>query len=165
MSEEDTDKEATQDSLIEATKEGVKNESNIESSSSELQSSPISARYTSQEFSSGPIPSSSEMKGYEEALPGMADRIMKVFENQQEHNVKMEAKSLDAARWVFIAENILYWLFEAVLIGFGLYLLVTGEVIFGSGVGIIGVISVFLRSRKSGKKSHNRLLAETLDAD
>src|SRR3954447_7587956 len=36
-----------------------------------------------QESHSGPIPSSREMKGYEDASPGMADRVMRMAEKEQ----------------------------------------------------------------------------------
>lgn len=44
---------------------------------------PIGAIVARQQTYSGPIPPASEMKAYDEASPGLADRIMKVYENQQ----------------------------------------------------------------------------------
>ena len=42
----------------------------------------------------GPIPSPPVMKQYEETLPGSADRILKMAENQSEHRQWMEKKRL-----------------------------------------------------------------------
>ena len=50
----------------------------------------------SQEFA-GPIPPPSMMKQYEGTLPGSADRILKMAENQSEHRQWMEKKELSFA--------------------------------------------------------------------
>jgi len=47
----------------------------------------------SKEEFAGPIPPPSMMKQYEETLPGSADRILKMAENQSEHRQWMEKKN------------------------------------------------------------------------
>ncbi len=47
-----------------------------------------------EESFSGPIPPPQALKGYEEVLPGSADRILKMAEQQQEHRMKMENKAI-----------------------------------------------------------------------
>ena len=47
----------------------------------------------SQEFA-GPIPPPSMMKQYEGTLPGSADRILKMAENQSEHRQSLEKQKL-----------------------------------------------------------------------
>lgn len=51
----------------------------------------VIAEVVQSEFS-GPIPPPSIIKGYEEVLPGSADRIIKMAENQSSHRQAMESK-------------------------------------------------------------------------
>ncbi len=44
----------------------------------------------------GPIPPPSYLSGYEQLLPGAADRILKMAEKETEHRQAMEKKALDA---------------------------------------------------------------------
>jgi uncharacterized membrane protein len=43
---------------------------------------------------SGPLPTSGEFKGYEQALPGAADRILAIAEKESEHRHDIERKEL-----------------------------------------------------------------------
>lgn len=45
------------------------------------------------EFFSGPIPPPQTMAGYETALPGSADRILKMAEEQSAHRQEMEKET------------------------------------------------------------------------
>ncbi len=49
----------------------------------------ISSEYLSQTYS-GPLPPSEEMAQYENTLPGSADRIITMTENQSKHRIEME---------------------------------------------------------------------------
>lgn len=44
----------------------------------------------------GPIPPPQVLSGYEQLLPGSADRILSMAEKETEHRQKMETKALDA---------------------------------------------------------------------
>lgn len=44
----------------------------------------------------GPIPSAGELKRYEDILPGAADRILTMAENQAAHRQKLEAEAITA---------------------------------------------------------------------
>lgn len=48
------------------------------------------------EHFSGPIPHPQHIAGYEEILPGAADRIIGMAEDRQKHLIHMEKKSLAA---------------------------------------------------------------------
>ncbi len=52
---------------------------------------------------SGPLPHPEVMKGYEQCLPGAAERILAMTEKQVEHRVSIEAKVIDShihqAKW------------------------------------------------------------------
>ena len=52
----------------------------------------IEKRYTQY---SGPIPPPEIFRGYEEVLPGSAERILKMTERQLEHRITTENKQLD----------------------------------------------------------------------
>lgn len=49
-----------------------------------------------QESFAGPIPPPQVLKGYEDILPGSADRILKMAENQQQHRIEIEKKAISS---------------------------------------------------------------------
>lgn len=53
---------------------------------------------------SGPLPPADQIRAYEEALPGSADRILAMAERQQEHRLALEKVTVNEAalrsRWV-----------------------------------------------------------------
>jgi len=59
----------------------------------ELLSEITISEYLSQSYS-GPLPPSDEMAQYEETLPGSADRIITMTENQSKHRIEMEKLDL-----------------------------------------------------------------------
>lgn len=70
-----------------------------ESSSEELEQETtirkVVAQVIESEFS-GPIPPPNIMRGYEEILPGAADRILSMAERQSQHRQDMEKKIVEA---------------------------------------------------------------------
>lgn len=50
--------------------------------------------YSSMKSHSGPLPSPETLEGYNQVLPGLADRIVTMAENQQKHRVGLENTSL-----------------------------------------------------------------------
>ena len=63
-----------------------------------------------QEFFSGPIPPASEVKQYEEALPGSGDRILAMAEKQGEHRRKLEVRA-QIAGWILMLTALLGGIF------------------------------------------------------
>ena len=99
---------------------------------------------------SGPIPHPEILKGYNEIIPGAAERVLVMAENEAKHQREMEATALRTAR----AEVRLgQWL------GFGIGIAVLGTSIaalfLGSpwvagilgGTTIVGLVSVFVIGR------------------
>lgn len=96
---------------------------------------------------SGPIPSSREVAGYEKTLPGSANRIITMAENQSNHRQEIEkmivSKSLkneSESRWMAFLTVI-------ILMVIGTWLAVLGKttiagIVFGTT--IIGVSTVFI---------------------
>lgn len=68
-------------------------ETNATNINSEEQVKQVVAEVIRSEFS-GPIPPPSIIRGYEEILPGAADRIMRMAENQSAHRQNMESKMI-----------------------------------------------------------------------
>ncbi len=52
------------------------------------------------EYFQGPLPHPAILKGYEEVLPGSAERIIKLSERQQQHRMDMERVRLYADIWI-----------------------------------------------------------------
>ena len=99
-----------------------------------------------QEFA-GPIPPPSMMKQYEETLPGSADRILKMAENQSEHRQWMEKKELSFANREVHIGQMLGFFIGAIAIVTGVYAALNGAPIPGGFIGtagVVGLVSVFV---------------------
>ena len=100
----------------------------------------------SQEFA-GPIPPPSMMKQYEETLPGSADRILKMAENQSEHRQWIEKKKLSFSNREVHIGQMLGFLIGVFAIVTGGYAVLNGAPISGGFIGtagVVGLVSVFV---------------------
>ena len=108
---------------------------------------------------SGPIPPPSSLRGYEEVLPGSADRILSMAERQSQHRQDMEKKMVNSES----RDSLLGILFAfALCSGFLVTAIVTvvmvpegagavsAAVIGASGIGTI--IGTFIKSTRISKK-------------
>ncbi len=106
---------------------------------------------------SGPIPPPNIIKGYEEVLPGSANRILEMAERQAEHRQKMEYMMIHAES----RDSLLGIMFAFVLgIGCIITAVVTvitfpqnAGVISGAVIGVTGIgsiITAFIKSTRSG---------------
>lgn len=118
----------------------------------------IVTRVIEQEFS-GPIPPPSIISGYEDVVPGSADRIIQMAEKQSLHRQQMEAMEMKAA----VRDSLLGVIF-AFLLGIGcltacvitvMMVPSAAGAIFGSLLGVTGIgaiVTAFLKNtRRSGK--------------
>ena len=99
----------------------------------------------------GPIPPPSIMKQYEETLPGSADRILKMAENQSEHRQWMEKKILSFSNREVHIGQVFGFLIGAIAIVTGGYIASSGAQISGGIMGtsvVIGLVSVFVIGSK-----------------
>ena len=99
-----------------------------------------------QEFA-GPIPPPSMMKQYEETLPGSADRILKMAENQSEHRQWMEKKILSVSNREVHIGQMLGFLIGVFAIVTGGYAALNGAPIPGGFIGtagVVGLVAVFV---------------------
>ena len=109
-----------------------------------------------QEFA-GPIPAPSMMKQYEETLPGSADRILKMAENQSEHRQSLEKQRLSFSNREVHIGQMLGFFIGAVAIVTGGYTALNGAPIPGGFIGtagVVGLVAVFVigSNRKPPKK-------------
>ena len=65
----------------------------MESDTQVVQSQRLQASFT--QTITSPLPLASEIKGYEQVLPGSADRILAMVEKESEHRREMEKRALE----------------------------------------------------------------------
>jgi uncharacterized membrane protein len=99
-----------------------------------------------QEFA-GPIPPPSMMEQYEGTLPGSADRILKMAENQSEHRQWIEKKKLSFSNREVHLGQVLGFAIGVIAIITGGYTALNGAPISGGFIGtagVVGLVSVFV---------------------
>ena len=99
-----------------------------------------------QEFA-GPIPPPSMMEQYEETLPGSADRILKMAENQSEHRQWIQKKKLSFSNREVPLGQVLGFAIGVIAIITGGYTALNGAPISGGFIGtagVVGLVSVFV---------------------
>jgi len=101
---------------------------------------------------SGPIPHPSVLQGYEDILPGLADRITKMAENQSKHRQKLEARVILVDGIKSILGLVFAFLIVIAALVAGVYTAIMGNPIFGGVVSLasLGVIvGAFIYQKKS----------------
>ena len=96
---------------------------------------------------SGPIPPPSMMEQYEGTLPGSADRILKMAENQSEHRQWIEKKKLSFSNREVHLGQVLGFAIGVIAIITGGYTALNGAPIPGGFIGtagVVGLVSVFV---------------------
>ena len=91
------------------------------------------------------------MKQYEETLPGSADRILKMAENQSKHRQWMEKKILSFSNREVHIGQVFGFLIGVIVIVTGGYIASSGAQISGGIMGtsvVIGLVSVFVIGSK-----------------
>ncbi len=110
---------------------------------------------------SGPLPQADEFQKYENALPGAADRILKIHENNQEHAIKNSRKSLEAGIQLARRVNWMTFVITGIIVlGSLAYLIFGGEnkrIVAISAPSVIGIFLIlklifdFAKNRRSDK--------------
>jgi len=106
----------------------------------------------------GPIPPPQILNGYEQLLPGAADRIIRMAEKEGDHRHRMETKAVDAEIHGLKCETIdtrIGQIFGLVIglttVLAGTYAAVQGSQVAGSLIGtsgVVGLVSAFIVGRK-----------------
>ncbi len=107
---------------------------------------------------SGPLPPPEIMQGYDQIVPGAADRIITIFESEVSHRQKMEEKQLDAdikdkkVEHTLTFSGMLFGLIVSIsLITVGGFLIYHDKAVAGYFVCIssmAGIIAAFLSGKK-----------------
>ena len=117
--------------------------------------SPIVAHHAAMQLYSGPIPPANELKKYEEILPGAADRILTMAEEQSAHRRKMENKMLEAnIKAEKIGQSLGFAIFLIALIA-GIILIILNKDAIGliTSLGsLTAIVGLFVYNRISAKQ-------------
>lgn len=99
---------------------------------------------------SGPLPPPSMYAGYNEVLPGSAERILSMAEKEQEHRINWEDRALETTtreaalgQWLGFATGL-------ACIASSIYLAMNGnQLVAGilAGVSVLGLVKKFIRGR------------------
>lgn len=103
------------------------------------------------EYTSGPLPPPSMLRGYEDVLPGAADRIFTLMEQQSTHRQELESTVLDQNSRSRDRGQIFAFVLCALVIGGGFGAIYLGQSLVGMAAIIIavgGVAATFLTSRQ-----------------
>lgn len=136
-----------------------------------LENSPTNPPHTKQQprviafqetFMSGPIPPAQELVKYEQITPGLADRIIKMAENEALHRHQQEDKALNAdinaRKWrhnEITLGQVFAFLLTLFTVGAGTYAAINYSWIYGtvlSSAGLVAIVIAFIRGRDFHKK-------------
>lgn len=143
-------------------KQEISNERNVETQTEIVTGTELKqvvAEVIQSEFS-GPIPPPSIIKGYEEVVPGSADRIIKMAEKQSEHRQQMEEIMIKTE-----ARDSLLGILFAFVLGIGcivasiVIVIAVPEnagAISGALIGMTGIGSIIVTFIKSTRGHYNK---------
>lgn len=118
----------------------------------------ISATSTEYHFS-GPIPDPHTLRTYDELVPGAADRILKMAENQSTHRRELEKIAVKSGARNSLFGIICAFIIAVVTVTAGAYVIVNGQqwggTILGSA-GLVGLVGVFVYGTNSSRKERER---------
>jgi uncharacterized membrane protein len=103
------------------------------------------------EYTSGPLPPPSMLKGYEDVLPGAADRIFTLMEQQSAHRQELERTTLDRNSRARDRGQLFAFILCALVIVGGFVAIYLGQSLVGMAAIIIavgGVAATFLTTRQ-----------------
>ena len=98
----------------------------------------------------GPLPPPSMFRGYEEANPGSADRILRMAESEQEHRTTWERQALKLNGLSAVAGQYLGLIIALACIGCATYLGLNDKTIVAvvlGGVSVTTLVGHFLKDR------------------
>ena len=107
----------------------------------------------------GPLPPPRALQAYDEVIPGAADRILRMAENQAAHRIQMDRVAIQSevrsSTWGLIAG----FLLSAGVIGGGIYLIAAGHDWAGSvliGFDLATLAGIFVYGTRSRIAERNR---------
>ena len=100
----------------------------------------------------GPLPPPRALQAYDEVIPGAADRILKMAENQAAHRIQMERIAIQSEVRSSVWGLTAGFLLSAAVIGGGIYLIATGHDWAGSmliGFDLATLAGIFVYGTRS----------------
>lgn len=106
------------------------------------------------EMHSGPLPHPAILKGYNDVVPGSADRIITQFEEQGRHRRKQESRVISHNLFSASLGQVLAFVFFMTIAVGGGWLIYAGKSLEGSGALVAGLASAIwvLRGAKKAKE-------------
>lgn len=104
---------------------------------------------------SGPIPDPMTLEGYNRIVPGAADRIIKMAEDQAAHRQKIESIAIKSRARDSLLGIISGLVIAVFTLSAGTYIISIGKVWSGTilgSAGLVGLVSVFIYGTRSNRK-------------
>jgi uncharacterized membrane protein len=109
---------------------------------------------------SSPIPPAAELAAYDQVLPGLADRIVRMAETQLNHVHAIEMKEVEQpfqlarrGQWYALSAMFLILVFATVLVYRGS--VTAGAIV--AGIDVLGIVTVFVTGKNAAEQgNHNR---------
>lgn len=117
---------------------------------------------------SGPLPDPATLKGFEEVLPGAADRIIRMAEEESKHRHTISSRDLIQGFVLNIVGQIFALLIALAGIGGGVYCISKGYQWSGGflgGLPILGLVWVFVRTHAKGSDTSGAMPDESRQPD
>ena len=121
--------------------------------------SSINAIISEQRTFSGPLPHPEDLAKYDQIVPGAADRIIKMAENEMRHRHRNEDKLTNGMIWTTVLSMIFAFFIAAALAGLSFFLAYRGYYAASASVAvgsIAAVVSAFLLKSKSKDRKENQ---------
>lgn len=112
-----------------------------------------------QRFWGGPLPTPEALKEYNAVIPGCAERIVKMAENQSAHRIGLENKVIDSQLSESKRGQYIGLVVALVCIGAAIWLALAGhDPVAGilAGGTVIGLVTVFVVGKKEQKRDLER---------
>ena len=106
---------------------------------------------------SGPLPPPAVLQGYEDIVPGAANRILEMAERQSEHRQQLEKTVVNGESRMSILGLVAGFVLSTMVIGGGIYLIASGHDFAGAaliGINLVGLATVFVYG--SSKRRHEQ---------
>jgi uncharacterized membrane protein len=104
---------------------------------------------------SGPLPDPITLQGYDQIMPGLANRIVMMTESQHAHRISMEKKVVNSGVRNSLMGIISGFLAVVIMVGAGVYLALNGLELGGAIIGttgLAGLVGVFIYGTQSNRK-------------
>lgn len=115
-------------------------------------------KFTFRKVHKGPLPAPEVLEQYENILPGAADRIIMLAENQAKHRQDLEKIAVKGAVRDSLLGLIFAFVFCIFVTGGAIFSMHEGNIITGTilgGVGLVTVVTAFIQGRSNHKDENS----------